>query len=231
MSPAEAGTDRPRQHDRRRQRSLSRTLWAFLQIVGHVLAPWRRRWRLRWGARADEPPSSLPGEDLIADPAWEYTHAISIAAPTEEVWPWIVQMGQGRGGFYSFELLENLLGCRITNAERILPEHQTLAVGDQILLHPNSPAMQVAVVEPGRSLVLRGAPTDEVAAGTDNLWAYHLLDDGPGRCRLVERGKTVHGTSLTDRLFFSPVLVEPIGFVMSREMLLGIKERAERQSS
>ncbi|MGI9657528.1 MAG: hypothetical protein ACR2OD_01365, partial [Gaiellaceae bacterium] len=66
---------------------------------------------------------------------------------------------------------------------------------------------------------------------TDNLWAFHVVDDGPGRCRLIERGKSIHGTSLTDRLFFSPLLVEPIGFVMSREMLLGIKERAENASA
>ena len=68
---------------------------------------------------------------------------------------------------------------------------------------------------------------DESTRETDSLWAFHVLADGPGRCRLVERGKTVHGISLADRLFFSLLLLEPIGFVMSREMLLGIKERAE----
>jgi hypothetical protein len=215
-------------HDRHRQRSVGRTLWAFSQIVGHVLAPWRRAWRLRWGARADEPDRSLPGENLIPEPAWEYTHAVSIEAAAPETWPWIAQLGQKRGGFYSFERLENLFGCRITNTDRILPEHQTLDVGDEIRLHPTSPPLHVAVVQPGRSLVLRGSPMNEPARETDNLWAFHLVEDGPGRCRLIERGKTIYGTSLTDRLFFSPLLIEPIGFVMSREMLLGIKERVER---
>ncbi|MDH3725559.1 MAG: hypothetical protein OER93_07435, partial [Thermoleophilia bacterium] len=91
-----------------------------LQIVGHVLAPWRRRWRLRWGARPGEPDPSSPGEDLIPDPNWGFTHAVTIAAPPGEVWPWVVQIGQARGGFYSFELLENVFGCRITNADAIL---------------------------------------------------------------------------------------------------------------
>lgn len=223
--------DRTTKHDRQRQRSLSRTLWALLQVVGHSCAPWKRTWRQRWGARPDEPDPSLPGEVLIPNPTWGFTHAVSISAPPEAVWPWVVQIGQGRGGFYSFEKLENMFGCRITNADRILPDHQTLSVGDEIRLHPSSPALHVAIVEPGRSLVLRGVPTDGTAAETDNLWAFHVCADGPGRSRLVERGMTIHGTSLTDRLFFSHHLVEPIGFVMSREMLLGIKERAEGAAS
>jgi hypothetical protein len=136
-------------------------------------------------------------------------------------------MGQGRGGFYSFERLENILGCHIENADTIIPELQVLDVGDEIRLHPTSPAMQVVAIEPGRSLVLSGAPIEDELGETDNLWAFHVLPDGPGRSRVVERGKTLQGPSFADRLFFSPLLIEPIGFVMSREMLLGIKERAE----
>ncbi len=209
---------------------MGRTISAFLQVVWHVLAPWKRDWRRRWGARPGEPDPRLPGEDLIPNPAWDYTHVISIAAPPEQVWPWIAQLGQGRGGFYSFELLENILGCQITNADEILPEYQTPAVGDEIRLHPTSPPLHLAIVEPGESLVLRGSPTDASQPETENIWAFHVRPEPNGHCRLIERGKTIHGTSLMDRLFFSPVLIEPIGFVMSREMLLGIKERAERSA-
>ncbi len=220
----------PGRHDRLSQRSLGRTGFAFLQVVGHVLAPWRRDWRRRWGARPGEPDPSLPGEELIPNPAWDYTHAVSIAAPPEQVWPWIAQLGQGRGGFYSYERLENMFGCQITNTDQVLPDFQAPAVGDEIRLHPTSPPLHVAVVEPGRSLVLRGSPMNDVQPETDNIWSFHLEPEPTGQCRLIERGKTVHGTSITDRLFFSPVLIEPIGFVMSREMLLGIKERAERSA-
>ena len=162
---------------------------------------------------------------MIPEPTWSYVHAISIDAPAGAVWPWIVQLGQGRGGFYAFERLENLFGCRIRNLDRIDPALQDLALGDEIRLHPKAPALHVAVLEPNRSLVLRGAT--EADTVPDNLWGFHLLPDGPERCRLVETGRTVHGRSIVDRLFLSTLMVEPVGFVMSREMLCAIKARAE----
>ena len=211
---------------------MQRTLWALMQMAYHAFAPWRREWRRRWGARPDEPDAALPGENLIPDPAWEFTHAVSIVADPAQVWPWIAQIGQGRGGFYSFERLENLLGCQITNTNVILPEYQALAAGDEIRLHPTAPPLQVAEVVPGRSLVLRSAPGEDApgedsAHAVDSVWAFHVVPDGPGNSRLIERGKGQYGVSMVERLFFSPLLFEPIGFVMSREMLLAIKERAE----
>jgi hypothetical protein len=214
-------------HSRARQRSITRTVTALVQIVYHVFAPWHRKWRIRWGARADEPDPASLGEDLVPDPTWEFTHAVSIAAPVEQVWPWIAQIGQGRGGFYSFELLENIIGCHITNADRILPEFQDVAVGDEIRLHPTAPPLGVVAVEPGRSLVLRGASSEEDPGTTDSIWAFHVVPDGAAACRLIERGKSMYGFSMVERLFFSPFLMEPVAFVMSREMLLGIKERVE----
>ena len=86
-----------------------------------------------------------------------------------------------------------------------------------------------ALVDPGRSLVLRGWPVEVEGSEAENLWAFHVVADGPGRSRLLSRIKATHGPSLTERLFFSPLLVEPVGFVMGREMLLGIKARAEQR--
>ncbi len=238
MGPMGATGER---HDPAAQRSWRRTLDAVAQIAGHVLAPWRRDRRITWGARSDELAAALPGDGLIVDPTWGYTHAISIDAPAAAVWPWIVQLGQERGGFASFERLENLVGCRIRNTDRIVEAWQHPAVGDEVHLHPSAPPLHIAVLEPGRSLVLRGAAHDaaistsssttssEDAPVPDNLWAFHLLPDGPAACRLVERGMTVHGPSVRDRLFFGTSLIEPIGFVMSREMLRSIKELAERE--
>ena len=225
------------EHDRSVQRSWRATLGAVAQMAGHVLAPWRRGRRVTWGASDEERAAVLPGDDLIAAPTWGYTHAISIDAPAAAVWPWIAQLGQERGGFASFERLENLVGCRIRNATHIVEAWQHPAVGDEVHLHPKAPPLHIAVLVPGRSLVLRGAahdaadPTGSSDDGPvpDNLWAFHLLPDGPASCRLVERGMTVHGPSLRDRLFLGTPLVEPIGFVMSREMLRSIKELAERE--
>ncbi len=214
-------------HDRAAQRSWSRTLAAVAMIAGHVVAPWRSRWRRSWGARPEELAAAWPGDDLIAEPTWGYAHAISVDAPAEAVWPWVAQLGQERGGFASFERLENLFGCRITNADRIVAEWQHPTVGQVVHIHPRAPELHVAVVEPGRSLVLRGAADDDPAPTTDNLWGFHVVADGPGRSRLVERGSTVHGSSLAERLFFGTALIEPVGFVMGREMLRGIAERAE----
>ncbi len=168
----------------------------------------------------------------MAEATWEFTRAVTIAAAPEDVWPWIVQMGQDRGGFYSFERLQNLVGCHMRNTDMILPEHQTLAVGDALRVHPSAQPFTVAIVEPGRALVLTSRPGDDAPGAastrtTDGLWAFHIIPDGDDGCRLVERGKNGWGTSMAERLFFSPLFLAPVGFVMSREMLLGIKERVE----
>ncbi|WP_433608448.1 hypothetical protein [Prescottella agglutinans] len=193
-------------------------------ILANLLARPLRRWRTTWGATPEEVAETFPGDELVPDAAWAYTHAITVAAPPERLWPWIVQIGQGRGGFYSYVGLENLIGCRIENATEVLDRFQDLSVGDPVSLHPKAPPLTVAALEPQRHLVLYGSAPDSANA---SLWAFHLRDDGRGRTRLLERGRNAHGDDWKGALVFGPAVLEPIGFVMSRRMLRTLRTLVE----
>ncbi|WHU45906.1 hypothetical protein QNM97_18105 [Gordonia sp. L191] len=128
----------------------------------------------RLGATADETQAALPGDDLLPAAQVQNDRACTIAAPPSSVWPWIAQLGQNKAGFYSFEGLENLVGCQITGAARIHPEWQDVAVGDPFTLHPDV-ALRVAEVEPGRALVVSSQGAD--APGDmdfETTWAFCL---------------------------------------------------------
>ena len=120
-----------------------------------LVTPFLNRRRRYWGTTDAEIQRALPGDDLVPDLKGEYVHAITINAPATDVWRWLMQIGQGRGGFYSYELLENMIGCRMKNANEIMPDLQHLEVGDSIVMHPTmgSP-YKVAAIEPERTLVL-----------------------------------------------------------------------------
>src|SRR5918994_2327372 len=108
-------------------RKVVESVWAALQIAFHMaLGPVLHGWRTHWGATDDEVGRPMPGDDLVQAPAWSYNHAIAIRAPRSAVWPWLVQLGQQRGGFYSYEGLENLVGCDIQNVLEFRPELQAL---------------------------------------------------------------------------------------------------------
>ena len=124
-------------------------------LAALLLAPLLRRRYNRWGARRAEVEEALPGDELVPRADLGYTRAVTVEAPIAEVWPWVVQIGQGRGGLYSYDGLENLVGCRIHSADRVLPEHQTLQPGDLIKLGPDGyPAFRVHEVQPPTTLVL-----------------------------------------------------------------------------
>src|SRR6188508_1703645 len=123
-------------------------------VVGGLYATLGRRWIRRWGATEEEVRCPLPGDDLLAVAVYETTHAIDIDAPPEDLWPWLVQMGQGRGGFYSYDWVEAIGGLDIHSADRIIPELQSLEEAAIIRLAPNT-ALMAAVVDPPRALVLR----------------------------------------------------------------------------
>jgi hypothetical protein len=167
----------------------------------------------------------LPGDDLVPDPDVTTTRAITVRACAADVWPWIAQLGQARGGFYSYDVLENLLGCRIHSAEQIVPEWQAVEVGANVRLHPKV-ALTVAGVDPGQALVLRGGvPIWNAAPPYDFTWAFVLRDGSDGTTRLVVRER--YGYTR----WWASLIVRPAGLVssvMTRRMLRGIRERAQR---
>lgn len=209
---------------------VTQAVWAVGQIVWHLLAtPFIGRRRLSWGATPDEAATTLPGDDLIPRPKWGFTYAVDVGAPPEAVWPWIVQIGQRRGGFYSYQTLENMFGCDIHNSAEILPEHQHPQIGDEVRLHPKAPAMRIAVLDAPTAFVLHGAPAD---VGGDesyatSTWQFALRPAGGGRSRLYMRGRSDYSHDLVSRMSFGRFPLEPIMFVMSRKMLREISRLAE----
>lgn len=187
-----------------------------------------RPWHTRWGTTNEELRSALPGDELVETPLrYGIQHAITIDAPARAVWPWLVQIGQDRGGFYSHDWLERLFGADIHNADRIVPEWQVRVAGDSVFAtQPNYLGLverrlgwRVASVEPGRALVL------------ENWGAFVLVPERYNRTRLIvrTRGGGADPESLVD------LLMGPLGllafelphFIMERGMLEGIKSRAE----
>ncbi|HEY6398197.1 MAG TPA: hypothetical protein VIX82_12155 [Solirubrobacteraceae bacterium] len=183
---------------------------------------------LRWGTTDQESDGGLPGDDLITNPDLTATRAITVRTSADRVWPWIAQLGQGRGGFYSYDFLENLVGCDIHSADRIVPEWQDVRVGDEVKLHPEG-GLEVAAIEPGRSLALRGGmPMGNTPPPYDFTWAFAVRERPDGTTRLLVRERYAY----TRR--WAPLLVEPVeavSFVMSQKMLRGIRDRAERAAA
>jgi hypothetical protein len=179
-----------------------------------------REWCLTWGARPAEVSGKLPGDELLAEPDIMATRAIWIGAPANAIWPWLVQMGPGRGGAYTYDWIENLFGLGMHSADDILPQYQDLKVGDAQHLGKRGPVLRVAVLEPERSLVLRSDDGNWV-------WAFSLVPDGAGT-RLISRNRIATPDAVAPVRLLNVLIMEPGSLVMERKMLLGIKERAER---
>jgi hypothetical protein len=185
-----------------------------------------RRCQLTWGATDAEVAAHLPGDELMPSADRSTTRAVTITAPPHEVWPWLVQMGQGRGGLYSYDFLENFIGCDIHSADHIVADWQHVTVGDPFRLHPDV-ALHVVVVEHGHALVVRGGvPMGDTAPPYDFTWAFVLHERADGNTRLVIRERYAFTRSWAS-LIVEPVLA--VSFVMTRKMLHGIRARAERR--
>jgi hypothetical protein len=206
-----------------------------------------RPWQLRWGASDDECRQPMPGDDLVPSARVASTRAITIRAPAANVWPWLVQMGYQRGGWYAYDWLEALAGAHDFvdghSATRIIPELQHLEVGEVIRMGPSG-GLAVVALEPQRLLVLRaridaatGHHLDAEEPLPDTLhglpasfynvsWAFALnpLDDTT--TRLVTRFRVGYQPTVPNNLF-GRLLLEPGTFLLERKMLLGMRERAE----
>jgi hypothetical protein len=195
-----------------------------------------RPWLSHWGATDEEASTPLPGDDLVPDASYVTTRAVTVRAPAEVVWPWLVQLGQGRGGFYTYDRLEQIVGAGIRSADHIVPELQQLTVGETVRLSPVG-GPKVALLDPGRALVL--SETMDLRTGRsippvpitwwamDWTWSFTLRPMLDGATRLLVRTRADH----RPHGLLAPamaLLVEPTHFVMERGMLLGIKRRAER---
>ncbi len=201
---------------------------AFEVALVLLTAPLSRLWYNRWGATSAECKKPLPGDELAPSPKLSYTRAITIHAPACDIWPWLVQIGQGRGGLYSYEGLENLVGCDMHNADRILPECQHPAVGDAVLFAPeekNFPGQVIVEIQPERALVMVAHAPGTHEAVKSASWAFVLEEQAGGATRLIARGRNAYEPGFANALVWH--IVEPIAFVMERKMLRGIKARVE----
>jgi hypothetical protein len=192
---------------------------------------------MSWGTTGDETRKALPGDEWVSHPISQATHAISINAPADKVWPWLVQIGQGRGGFYSYDWLENLFGCDIHNVDQIEPAWQQLRVGDGVRLHPQAPPLDVVAVEPNRAIVLAGGTDLQANLPVDTsflklhtyrafTWAF-VLEEQPGKpTRLIARVRVAWDRGIR-HFFRSRLFLEPAHSIMQRKMNLGIKKQVE----
>jgi hypothetical protein len=208
----------------RNRRSLRVIFLIALSLVGPAYWLLGRPWHIRWGATEAEIDQPLPGDEIVKHPRNWSTRAITIHAPAAVVWPWLLQIGQGRGGLYSYDWLENLAGCDIHTADRIIPEFQQLQVGDKVRLGPDGyPFFAVAAIEPGRALVLGGNP--DPRAG-NHSWVFFLDPIDETTTRLIVRSRGDYPPTVGNFVIWR-VITEPLQFVMERKMLLGIKQRAD----
>jgi hypothetical protein len=194
-----------------------------------------RPWHLAWGATKDETRRALPSDARVARPRLAYTRAITIHAPPDAVWPWLVQIGYGRAGWYSYDGLERLVEAADfvdghTSVARIVPELQTLRVGDTIrLAKDSSPAFVVAEIDPNRALILVGDPASSPDASTAICWQWYLEPLKDGATRLLVRQRLTFAPTVKNRAMW--YVVELLNFIMERKMLKGIKHRAEANAS
>jgi len=211
----------------------------FFVLVGvaAMVALWElRRWAFRWGTTLAERTRIWPGDELSPHATEISTRAVTIAAPLETVWSWLVQIGQDRAGFYSYTWLENLFRCAMPRVDRIVPEWQQRTLGDIVWLarrdrYRGEARQKVVRIDRGRVLSL-ASPSDwgrlvrrETSRG--GTWTFILVQVDFDTTRLVVRSRGPEAPTVLGRLFWVSVF-EPAHFIMERKMMLRLKALAER---
>lgn len=187
-------------------------------------AMWLRPCLLTWGATGDEISGHYPGDDLVRIPDGGATMATTLPAPPDSVWPWLVQMGGDRGGWYSWDYLDN---GRRPSSDRIVPDWQTIEVGQHLLTSPDGPSRFVAaIVEENRTLVLRG----DYSKNIDGIWGFHLRPAPPGSTRLVVRTRNRGRPRWVMRLV-QLIWSEPVHFVMQTRQFKNLRDRVSAPTS
>ncbi len=201
-------------------------LLSLVVLLGIGLIDWlvlRKRYRY-WGATDEEIARAMPGDAEVPNATYDTTLAVTVDAPTADLWPWLVQMGYRRGGLYSYDWLDRLFGfLDASSAERVLPEFQRLQVGDVIPVGRGA-GFPVKGLEPLRALVLSGESN-----GFHWVWQFGLYPVNDRRTRLVSRNRAQLPRTIGSTLLMW--MLEPAAFIMTRKMLLGLKRRAEAMSA
>jgi hypothetical protein len=209
---------------------------AMLVVAGLAYHLGLRNWCLRWGATPAEVRATLPGDDLFPVYAGEATHAITIHASPEQVWPWLMQIGQDRSGFYSYTFLENSIGADMPKVERLVKDWKPRAIGETVWFatpkrYGGQGRMTAALVQPQRSFVMV-SPKDweSLQAGRpaqEAFWSFTLEALGNGQSRLIARVRGGTPPSLASRAV-GRLFWEPMHFVMEQKMLRTIRDLSER---
>jgi hypothetical protein len=196
-----------------------------------------RNWCLHWGTTPAEAQATLPGDELFPVFQGEATHAITVHASAQQIWPWLMQIGQDRSGFYSYTFLENTIGADMPKVEHLVSEWKPRTVGETVWFatpkrFDGRGRMVAARVEPERSFVMVG-PDDwkrlrSEERAQDGFWSFTLQPLGNGQCRLIARVRSGKAPTLmsaaTGRLFW-----EPMHFIMEQKMLRTIRDLSENQ--
>jgi len=187
------------------------TLAIFIVVLCCLFYFVYRPWQLTWGATDEEVQQSMVGDNIVDDPSFNATRAVTINASPEQIWPWIVQIGYKKAGFYSYDLLDN---DGIHSSEDIIPEYQDLQLGDSIPMSRSSFA-KVEVLEKNKNMLLRFMWDSEAT------WAWTLYEKDTHKTRLVTRLR-VRTESRASRF-----IMDAFEIIMMRKCLLEIKRRAE----